>query len=159
MKNNWTKTLLYVYKYLERVCDGIDMLVERNALNSFHYRSDNEVGFVSERICALCERKAKLVNIKVLVDTCLLKLEKSSAQLLIERYIDDDASENIAFRHGLNIRTYFRKLIQAESSFSILMLREGYNEDKLEEYLSGEKWIIEVCEKFKNDGKYDYELM
>ena len=157
MKNNWSKTLLYVYKYLDRVCDGIDALVEQNALNSFHYRSENGVNAVANRICNLCERKAKLVNMRVLIDNCLLKSEKQNAQLLIEKYIDDDASEIIAQRHNMNIRTYFRKLSQAEKSFTILMLREGFSEDKLEKYLSNEKWIIEVFEKFNNESKYDYQ--
>jgi len=152
MKNNWSKTLLYVYKYLDRVCDGIDSLVEQNALNSFHYRSENGVNVVAERICDLYQRKVKLINIKVLVDNCLLKSEKQNAQLLIEKYIDDDISETIAQRHNMNIRTYFRKLNQAEKSFTILMLMEGFNEEKLEKYLSGEKWILEVYEKFKNEN-------
>ena len=53
MNNNWTKTLLYVYKYLDRVAEGIDALVEQNALNSFYFnqnRRDNDVVCVSERI-------------------------------------------------------------------------------------------------------------
>lgn len=150
MKNTWSKTLLSVYKYLERVCDGIDILVEQSALNSFHYRSENEAGRVAQRICDLCERKSKLVNIKVLVDKCLLKCQQQGAQLLIERYIDDDISENIAERNNLNIRTYFRKLQQAENSFSTFILKEGFSDERLEKYLANEKWILEVCEKFKN---------
>lgn len=160
MKNNWAKTLLYVYKYLERVCDGIDKLVDQNALNSFFYcqsRSENDINSVAERIAKLCERKAKLVNIKVLVDTCLLKSEKLNAQLLIEKYIDGDISEIIAKRHSFNVRTYFRKLIQAESKFTTLMYHEGFSEAKLEEYLAGEKWILEVYEKLKNEGRFDYD--
>ena len=162
MKNNWAKTILYVYKYLDRVCEGIDSLVEQNALNSFYYgqnRSDNEVLSVAERISKLCERKAKLINIKVLVDDCLLKSDEMNAQLLIERYIDDDNSENIALRHGLNIRTYFRKINQAETSFSTFMIREGFTEDKLDKYLQGENWITEVCQKFRDESEKEVELV
>ena len=157
MKNTWAKAILYVYKYLDRVCDGIDALVEQNALNSFHHRSENGVESVTERICQLCERKAKLINIKVLADKCLLKSEKLNAQLLIERYIDDAEAKDIAFRHNLNLRTYFRKLIQAETSFSKLMCREGFDENKISQYLSGEKWITEVYEKFEKESGIDYE--
>ena len=155
MKNNWSKTLLYVYKYLDRVCDGIDSLVEESALHSFYHRSENQVYRVAERICNLSERKAKLINMKVLVDKCLLKSEKQNAQLLIEKYIDDESSEIIAERHGLNVRTYFRKLNQAENSFSFLMIKEGFSEERLEKYLAGEKWILEVCQKFNDDQKID----
>lgn len=161
MKNNWTKTLLYVYKYLDRVADGIDKLVEETAVNSFFYgqnRRDNNVISVANRVIALCERKAKLVNIKVLVNNCLLKSERLGAQILIERYIDEDESDMIAKRHNINIRTYFRKIIQAETSFTKLMIKQGFSEEKLEKYLSKENWILEVYEKFKNEGQ-DKELV
>lgn len=153
MKNNWSKTLLYVYKYLDRVCEGIDALVEESALNSFYYRNDNEVNRVTKRICELCERKAKLINIRVLVDNCLLKIERQNAQLLIQKYIDDEISEVIAERNNMNVRTYFRKLIQAEKSFTILLLQEGFSSEKLQEYLSNEKWIIEIYQKFEKESK------
>ena len=155
MKNYWAKTILYVYKYLDRVCDGIDKVVERDALSSFYHRNENEIHCVTDRLCKLIERKAKLVNIKVLADRCLLKSEKTSAQLLIEKYIDDSEAEVIAEKHQLNVRTYFRRLAQAENSFSILMLMEGFDSKRLEEYLKDERWILEVYEKYKNEDEIE----
>lgn len=152
MKNEWTKTLLYVYKYLERVCEGIDKLVDESAMNSFYYRRsghENNVVDIANRIIELTDRKTKLINIKVLVDNCLLKLDRLYAQLLIEKYIDEEISDRIALKHGLNVRTYFRKSSQAENTFTNLMSKEGFNDEKLNTYLSSEKWIVEVYEKFK----------
>ncbi len=156
MKNNeWAKTILIVYKYLERVTDGIDKLVNQNALNSFYYRGENmgenDVVVVADRIIKLCERKAKLVNIKVLVDRCLTLVDKNTARILIERYIDEDEADEIAKRHNLSKRTYFRHLFQAELRFYQAMSRLGFNGEKLSTYLAEEKWILEIYDKMVDD--------
>ena len=153
--NEWGKTILSVYKYLERVTQGIDKLVTQNALNSFYSRggkqAENSVMAVANRIIDLSKRKVRLVNIKVLADKALKAIDKEGAQILIEKYMDNDESEIIASRHNLNVRTYFRRLYQAEINFCQAMARMGFSEDKLKIYLSSEKWIIEVYEKFKNE--------
>ena len=153
MKNQWAKTLLYVYKYLNRITDGIDKLVDRSALNSFYYcnnnQRDNTVLSVTNKIIQLIERKKRLVNIKVLVDKCLLSCDQLCGQLLVEKYIDNDISEVIAERHNINIRTYFRKLESAEKNFYSNMVKLGYNAEKIEKYLAEEKWIIEVYQNFQ----------
>ena len=153
--NEWAKTLLYVYKYLDRVAEGIDKLVCQNALNSFYTRGEkmgsNGVVATANRIIDLSARKTRLINVKVLTNKALKNLDKQYAQILIERYMDNDESEVIAQRHNLNIRTYFRKLYQAEISFCQFFARNGFGEDKLKEYLSCEKWILEIYEKFKSE--------
>ena len=78
MKNNtWAKTLLYTYKYLERVAQAIDDLVEEHALYSFYYSSieNNDAERVSKKIISLIERKKRLININ------------SNAKQLIYAYI------------------------------------------------------------------------
>ncbi len=154
--NEWAKTILYVYKYLNNVTDGIDNLIMRSALNSFYSRgerqAENSVMSVADKIIELSARKSRLVNLKVLADKALLSIEKGLAQILIERYMDNDEAELIAQRHDLNIRTYFRRLSQAEINFSQAMARLGFNDQKLLKYLNNERWIIEVYQKFKNEN-------
>ncbi len=155
MKENfWFKTILFVYKYLDNLAEAIDNLVERQALNSFYYFSgssqDNSVMAVSDRIINLIDRKKKLINIKVLVSKCLRKCDKEFAQILIEKYIDNDKSEDIALRHNLSMRTYFRRLIQAEEQFASKACELGFNESRLNILLANEKWIKEVYNSFLN---------
>ena len=155
--NEWAKTILYIYKYLERVTEGIDKLVSQNALNSYYYcgesQIENGVLSVAERIINLSARKARLINIKVLADKALMKCKKENAQILIERYMDNDMAEIIAQNHNLNIRTYFRRLYQAEVEFCSAMAQLGFSDKYLKEYLKNEKWILEVYENFKNEKK------
>ena len=76
----------------------------------------------------------------------------------MQRYIDNDEAGEIALRNKLNLRTYFRKLIKAESSFKEIMTKLGFNDEKLSKYLEKEKWIIEVYEKFLNESKEEKKL-
>ena len=158
MKNNiWGKTILSVSKYLDRVSNSIDKLVKQNAFNSFYFvgqnQAQNAVFAVADRILELTERKKKLINIRVLADKALLECDRGSAQILIERYMDGDSSQEIAVRHNLNIRTYFRHLLSAEEKFCAIMTKLGYNDKKLETYLAGEKWIMEIYNNFKEQDK------
>ena len=138
MKTNaWGKTILTIYKYLERIAGAIDKLVERQALNSYYYFKENTqnngVLNVAEKIIELSERKVRLINIKVLTEESLKKCEKKLAELLIYRYIDGDRSEDIAKRLALSERTYFRRLNQAEDQFLHNFIVKGFTENKLKE--------------------------
>lgn len=160
--NQWAKTLLYTYKYLNRITDAIDKLVDRNAMNSFYFCSNNQkhnsVISVSNRIIELMERKKKLVNVKVLVDQSLLACDKLGAKILIEKFIDDDNAEEVALRHNLNIRTYFRRQDTAEKNFYANLVKLGYDERRLKEYLADERWIMEVYDKFQKESQEQKSL-
>ena len=88
------KTILTSYRFLEKVSDAIDRLVETRALNSFYMGgnnfSQNNVFVVSESLINLTERKKKLINLKVVCDQSLRSCKEELAQILIERYIDGD---------------------------------------------------------------------
>lgn len=155
MKNNvWAKTILSVYKYLDRVVGAIDKLVREEAFNSFYYSGVNQYKNgtidVANRIIEMSERKVRLVNLKVLADKALQECNRGSAQILIQKYMDGESSQEIAQRHNLNIRTYFRHLINAEENFAALLAKEGFDDKKLCSYLAGERWIMEVYDNLKN---------
>lgn len=158
--NSWTKTLLYIYKYLDRVAQGIDSLVEKQALNSFYYSSiaNNDAELISKKIISLIERKKRLINIKVLVDKCLENCNRNYARILIEKYMDNDRAEEIAQRNNLSMRTYFRRLKEGENTFTNLMTRFGFNEKKLNEYLKDENWIKEVYNGYAKIGCGEYAI-
>lgn len=151
--NNWTKTILYVHKYLERITEGIDKLVEREAMNSYYYSStrENDVTKVANKIIELTERKKKLINIKVLTEKCLGDIDNLQARILIGRYINEEPCEMLSSRLNLTERTFFRKLAQSEESFSKALSRYGFNEEKMYTYLKDEKWIFDVYENFLNE--------
>ena len=153
--NNWSKTILYVYKYLERICDGIDKLVEKEAMNSFYYSSNktNDVMKTANKIIELTERKKRLINLKVLTEKSLSSIDKTLAQILVGKYVNECLCEDIAQRFSMPMRTFFRKLSLAEEGFSKALARQGYDEEKMMNYLKGENWIFDVYENFSQDER------
>ena len=151
MKTNvWAKTILTVYRYLERIAGAIDKLVSRQAINSYYSNFTNDsVVDVANKIIELGERKIKLINIKVLTEKALKEMDESYAKLLVEKYIQSFKGDDIALRNNLAIRTYFRRLAQAENNFNYFFASKGYSEKKLNEYLKDEKWIMEVYYKYQ----------
>ncbi len=146
--NLCAKTILMVDRYLERITEAIDRLIERRALNSFYVGlcggSENSITSVADYIINLSERKVKLINLKILIDMALEACPILSAQILIERYMDNEKSFDIAKRHNLSERTYFRRLNEALEHFSLQMSNLGFSEKRLLDYISSEKWIMEV---------------
>lgn len=158
MKNNlWAKTTLSVYRYLERICDAIDKMVENKAMASFYVCSCNlansNIINVADKIIALSERKKTLINLKVLVDNALKNCEHINAQILIEHYMDNDKVADIVARHNFSERSYFRKMENAEKDFLTQLALQGFSESHLAQYLANEKWILDVYSRFLNQEK------
>ena len=151
-KNTWAKTILSAYRYLERVSDSIDKVIEKKAVNSFYMFglnfNENTVEKITSKIIELSERKVKLINLKVLTDMALANCEIRHAQVLIEKYFDGDKSREIAERHNLSLRSYFRRIAKAEEEVLNYLISFGYNEEKLSTFLSSEKWIFDIYSRY-----------
>ena len=149
--NNWSKTLLGVYRYLPRVTYALDKIVKTRAYNS-SFTSTNNIAFndvmnVANTILDLTERKITLINLKLIIEKALCSMDKNLARILILKFIDGRKSNEIADVFKICLRTFFRKVNTALDSFSKALLRMGYNDEKLKNMLKNEKWIMEVFNK------------
>ena len=157
--NNWSKTVLGVYRYLPRVSNAFDRLVKTRAYNSGYVSSNssfNDVFNVTTAILDLTERKITLINLKLIIEKALKMIDKNYARLLIYKYIDGKKSTEIAEKFGFCLRTYFRKINSALTSFSKALTRLGYGDEKLFKMLKNEKWILDVYNSyFQTDDQTD----
>ncbi len=165
MKNNniiWTKTLLSVYRYLERISGSIDKIILRNALNcrdvgGQNYFFNNTYN-VSQRIINLSERKVTLINLKVLIEDTLREINKKDAQLLISKFFNGEKIKDICASYNLSTRTAFRKIDSAVSAFASRLVMKGYNAFKIEEMLKNEGWINNVYLRLSSKNIEEIEL-
>ena len=106
MKENiWAKTILGAYRHLEAVADAIDKIILKTALNSYHFSlNSNDVYQTSNKLIELGERKVTLINLKVLVEETLSKLEQKDADILICRYIENMKFKDISKLLNMPIR-------------------------------------------------------
>lgn len=153
----WTKTILSAYNYLEKISDAIDNIVEKRAINSYHMSSVNfsinNTMAVADKLIELGDRKVRLINLKILCEKALEKCQPKHASILIEKYVDGGKAQEIAERYNLSLRTYFRRLNMAENEFSCNLSMMGYDDKKISQYLSTEKWIEEIYRRYSSQGQ------
>lgn len=152
MENHiWAKTILTSYRYLERLADAIDSMIENRGLNSRVVNESNyalnNIYYLADKLIELGERKIKLINLKVLTEDCLKKCGDNFAKILIAKYIDQKTNGEAAKLLNLAQRTYFRRLNDAEKKFEAVMALKGFDTNRLEKYLSSEKWIMEIKDR------------
>lgn len=142
----WAKTLLASYNSLETIANAVDNLVVSQGINS----ANNHLTTIenAERIINLIQRKKLLVNLKVLVDSTVAKLDNLSARLIIMRYLDNIKPDICLEILKLSRRTYFRRLDRALDEFSLKLKLSGYTPDVLEQLVQKEYWIKEHYNNF-----------
>ena len=148
----WSKTILTVYRYLKRMTFAFDRMIKSKAYNSFYTTSENfafnNIFDISNSILDLSERKVTLINLKILTERVLKSIDRDLAKILIFKYVDNKKCEEISSMLGCTTRTYFRKINLAHKSFYKALTRLGYDEEKLEQMLKNEKWILNVYKDF-----------
>lgn len=154
MQNHiWGKTLLSAYRFLERIAGAIDKIIEKKALASSWATSFSSVANstleLADQIIELSERKVKLINIKLLIEKALKKLDKKDAKILICKYFDKMGPEEIIASFGLSRRSYFRRIQDAESSFESSCASLGFPISRLQTYLDSEEWIKQIAATFQ----------
>ena len=153
IKNIWAKTILKSYRYLERIADAIDRMIESRGLFSMNQNSSNyyytNIWSVSEKLIELSERKVKLINLKLLTEQALSKCGKEYANLLISKYINNNTNEQIIEKYNLSTRTFFRKIERAEQRFENVLELLGFNHENLNKFLQNERWIMVVKERYE----------
>ncbi len=148
----WTKTLLTVYRYLERICGAVDKIMMKSALGSSNIVGQNyfynNVYTITQKLIDLSQRKVTLINLKVLIEDVLSEMNPDEAKLLIERYFDGSKARVLAEKRNISIRTVFRKISDAEKTFTLKLHFKGYNDFKMKEFISDEEWIKNVYRRF-----------
>lgn len=155
MDNNknyaWGKTVMGVYKYLERITNSYDKVFDARAMSGkdmgSRSRVRNNTLSLTTSLIDLMGRKIALINLKVLTEKSLLQMDRTYARILILKYCDCRTSEDISKSFGFSTRTYFRKLNNALSSFEKTMAMLGYDSDALYELVKNEKWIVDAYKK------------
>ena len=164
MKDNivWGKTLLSVYRYLERIAGAIDKIIMQSALGSANIVGQNyfynNVYSITQKIIDLSERKVTIINLKLLIEEALASMDSKDALILIEKYIDGIKSKDIMQKHDISMRTVFRKIDSAIKGFVSALQKKGYTSAKLEKMLENEGWINNVYKRIADKNEDDFTL-
>ena len=154
-QNNWSKTLLSTYSYLETIVGAIDKTVLNYGINS---AMSTDTEFVANKMIALMERKKFLINIKILIDNILKRIDDDVARILVLKYIDKIKAETASQILGISIRTFFRKIGMGLDQFSRQLQAFGYTPEKLYSVFKDEGWVMEINSSYSKKGQKEFDI-
>ena len=141
----FAKTILTAYSSLEYMAEQIDILVRKKVACSY---STGDVCVSAERqiedILVLMNKKANLINLKLLADEVLSTMDGASKNVLADRYIKKIRPEKTIEQLGISRRTFFRRLERAEESFAKGCFMRGYDKNWLEENYFDQSWVKDL---------------
>jgi len=156
--DNVSRTFLSVYRYLNALTSSIDRVVKLKGINSSSFNDyySNDTFEQTQQIIALTNRKITLINIKVLVDQTLAKLDQQKARVLILKYIDSFSSKQICELLGLNTaRTYFRWVKSALKDFVNELKKYVDNNPKVFDKIIKDKWVSSLVSSCCVNGSFE----
>lgn len=142
----FAKTILTAYSSLELVSNQIDVLVRRRVSAGYCAGDCSCIGAQRqiEEIITLMNKKANLINLKLLADEVLSSMDGASKNILTDRYIKKIKWKQSMEQMGLSKRTFFRRLERAHESFAKSCFARGYNQTWLEENYFDQSWIKDI---------------
>ena len=154
----WSKSTLSIYKYLSTMSETIDKIVldSSKASNSTMLQKYQSTYYQTNKIIDYIDRKRKMVNLKVIVEDVVGRLNKTDRRIISLVYFDGVKSELIAELMGISLRTFFRKKANALKEFTLILQALGYDEDFFESEYFYEKWFMAVYDSCVLKG-YDTE--
>lgn len=156
------KTIFSIYRFLDKIADSIDKIVETRALNACHMCLDNtafnDVITVSDDIMELTQRKITLINLKVLATSMIKNLDKNYARLMIMKYIENRPNIEISNLMNISERTITRWHGNAVVSSYFFLENKGYTLTKLLEMLKNERWILQTYYAFSQKSQKRQEV-
>ena len=114
------ENLFEVYRYSKSIIRDSTKLIEKKALNSFYYNSSKSESVLSQcqEILELIKQKANFIVFRDNFIKSFEKLSLLSRKILYLKYIKARQVEEIAKVLKLSVRTYFRRLQDAEIAFA-----------------------------------------
>jgi hypothetical protein len=114
-----------------------------------------------EEILVLMDKKANLINLKLLADEVLSTMDRAGNSILTDRYIKKIRPEKTIESLGISRRTFFRRLDKAEESFAKGCIMRGFDQKWLEQNYFDQSWIkdlyLRISQKEEKEDKQQKE--
>ena len=118
--SQFVENIFEIYRYSKSIIRDSFKLVEKKALNSFYYNSSKSKSVLSQcrEILEMIKQKASFIVFRDNFIKSFEKLSLLSRKILYLKYIKERQVEQIAKVLKLSVRTYFRRLQDAEIAFA-----------------------------------------
>lgn len=150
----YAKSILYLYKDVDKLIDQIDELVEKKALSSMYDLSPCQD--ICESILNLTEQKDAIITLKLKTEDALSKFTDEDLIYLEYKYFrkaDKERYKNLDYTS----RAYFRKQIKLVEKFALRLEKKGVNDEWFNKNCLSINFFVELVRKVKEIEELAYK--
>lgn len=141
-----SETIIKIYRLLEKKCNAIDKFINNHAYY-FGYSSAEYASIdVFNNIIELMARKNQLINLKIIVDNAISKLDDIDKKVLLIKMKYNISMSEFCGILELKERTAFRRIERAFANLTDALNSSKYQQ-KLEKIIQAEEWIMDIKEE------------
>ncbi len=143
-----SETLVKTHRSLYKRCEALDRFINKYGL--YFCPTDAEYGAVDlyENIENLMERKNRLINLKIILDSAIKRLNEKDRKVILIKMKYNLSIEELCGVLNLKERTAFRRIEHAYASLAHELNNSKYA-DRVERTLNSETWLKDIREEIK----------
>ncbi len=141
----WTRTILECYNKLPRMAKVLEKAgtaLVKSSLMTGHYARGYTTEELYEKMIEINYRKVGIINLKVLTDQALRRIETSLAEALRAKFFQGLDVDMIAEEKGVTTRTVFRKIERGIEKLYEQISALGFDGERLDMEYSDEPLIM-----------------
>ena len=138
-----SETLIKVYKYLNKKCQAIDKFIKNHAYYFGYSAEEFSSVDVFNNIIELMNRKNQLINLKLIVDSAIERLDETDKKVIFLKMNYNISMKEFCGVLGFKQRTAFRRIERAFFNLTDAFNKSKYQQ-KLLDIMQEEKWIDEI---------------
>jgi len=155
-----SEAIIKIYKLLGKKCDVIDKFINNHAMYFGPCTLEYGAEDVCNNIIELMQRKNQLINLKVIVDSAINRLNEEDKKILYIKMNYKISMNELCGILNLKERTAFRRIEKAYENLTDTLNKSKYI-NKLTKLLNNEEWITVIRNEVKErrlSYKYGVEI-
>lgn len=143
------EAMIKIYRTLQKRCDVIDKFINNHAYYFGPCTAEYGALDVYDSIMDLMAKKNELINLKIIIDDAISKLDDCDKKVLFIKMNYNISINEMCGVLELKERTAFRRIERAFANFSQALNASRYV-SKLEKILNSQEWICRIREEVKD---------
>ena len=148
---------LIAYNSVDKMADVLTKAVNNKSFYTAGSEFSGNLLAAFDAIASLIDRKKMLVNLRLIIDTALVKLSPQYLKVLCLKFCDRFSNNQICDAMEISERTFYRKLNTGIEHFGRNLFSGGLNEDRCKKLFAKEAWLENIYNHL-NDGKTELKV-
>ncbi len=143
-----SECLVQIYRFLQKKCDVLDNLIKNHAFAFSPNYSEFGAEDIYTNILNLMARKNQLINLKIILDSAISKLDTKDKQIIYCKVNYSLSMDEMCGILGISVRGGFRRVERAIYNLTEQLNNSKYL-SKLISIMDAEIWIRDIKQDIK----------